>query len=107
MMVYYFTIPGTHEIGLPDPRLATWMTMKTALVGLPFGGGKGGVAINTKKFSAEDVEVVGREFGRLLAPVIGDTVDVPAPDADSWAGACCTANHTLQTLIRDPPPPGL
>ena len=63
--------------------LATWMTMKTALVGLPLGGGKGGVNINTKEHSAEDIERVAREFGRQLAPVIGDTVDVPAPDVGS------------------------
>ena len=63
--------------------LATWMTMKTALVGLPLGGGKGGVDIDTRAHSAEDVEIVAREFGRLLAPVIGDTVDVPAPDVGS------------------------
>lgn len=60
--------------------LAMWMTMKTALVGLPLGGAKGGVAIDTKSFSTADVEIIPRDFSRHLAPVIGEQIDIPAPD---------------------------
>lgn len=63
--------------------LAFWMTMKTALVDVPFGGGKGGVAVDPKKLSAGELERLTREFARKLAPIIGANIDVPAPDVNT------------------------
>lgn len=60
--------------------LAFWMTIKCALVNIPFGGGKGGVIVDVKKLSKNELEKLTRGFARALAPVVGPTIDVPAPD---------------------------
>ncbi len=63
--------------------LAFWMTIKNAVVGVPFGGGKGGIAVNPKVLSEGELERLTREFTRKLAPIIGPEVDVPAPDVNT------------------------
>jgi len=65
--------------------LAFWMTMKCAIVDVPFGGGKGGIAVNPKELSEGELERLTREFARKLAPVIGPDKDVPAPDVNTNA----------------------
>lgn len=60
--------------------LAFWMSMKNSLAGLPYGGAKGGVRINPKSILKEDLEKVSREFIRKFHDVLGENVDVPAPD---------------------------
>ena len=65
--------------------LAFWMTMKTALVDVPFGGGKGGITVDPKQLSEGELERLTREFTRKLAPVIGPTLDIPAPDVNTNA----------------------
>lgn len=60
--------------------LAAWMTWKTALVGIPLGGGKGGVICNPKELSAGEKERLARGYIRKVAPILGAEVDVPAPD---------------------------
>lgn len=60
--------------------LAFWMAIKTAVVGVPFGGGKGGVAVDPKKISRGEKERLTRAFARAIADVIGPDKDVPAPD---------------------------
>lgn len=65
--------------------LATLMSFKTAAVGLPLGGGKGGVAVDPKELSPEDVELLARQYARHLAPHIGSAKDVPAPDVNTNA----------------------
>ena len=70
----------------PDVRaaevttLAFWMLFKTALMDLPFGGGKGGVAVDPKQLSATELERLSRGYIVAVADVIGPDVDVPAPD---------------------------
>jgi glutamate dehydrogenase len=63
--------------------LAFWMTIKTACVGLPLGGGKGGVAVNPKELSAGELERLSRGYVRALASHIGPEKDVPAPDVNT------------------------
>ncbi len=63
--------------------LAFWMTMKNALVDVPFGGGKGGVEIDPKTLSEGESERLTRSFTRVLAPHIGEEKDVPAPDVNT------------------------
>ncbi|MCA9371749.1 Glu/Leu/Phe/Val dehydrogenase [Candidatus Woesebacteria bacterium] len=63
--------------------LATLMTMKTAVAGVPFGGGKGGVIIDPKKLSQTELERLSKAFMRSIAHVIGEDVDVPAPDVNT------------------------
>ncbi|WP_306052713.1 glutamate dehydrogenase GdhB [Natronococcus wangiae] len=60
--------------------LSMWMTWKCAVMDLPFGGGKGGIAVNPKALSEEEIERLTRRFAEELRYVIGPTTDVPAPD---------------------------
>jgi glutamate dehydrogenase (NADP+) len=60
--------------------LAFWMTIKCAVVGLPFGGGKGGVECNPKELSRLELERVSRGFVQALHDVLGPETDIPAPD---------------------------
>lgn len=60
--------------------LSAWMTIKCAVVGIPLGGGKGGVKVNAKNLSTTEKEQVTRAFVRAIANYIGPEVDVPAPD---------------------------
>ena len=60
--------------------LALWMTCKCAVVGIPFGGGKGGVTVDPKGLSRAELQRLSRGYIRELADVLGPDVDVPAPD---------------------------
>ena len=60
--------------------LAAWMTWKTAVVDIPLGGGKGGVICNPRELSESELERLSRGYMRNIAPNIGSTRDVPAPD---------------------------
>ena len=74
------------EVDFDEVRaLATLMTIKTAAVGLPLGGGKGGVVVNPKKLSKEELEEISRKFVRGLVDHIGPHKDVPAPDVNTNA----------------------
>ncbi len=60
--------------------LSMWMTFKSAVVGLPYGGGKGGVKCNPKELSEGEKERLSRGFIQAIAPIIGPEKDIPAPD---------------------------
>ena len=60
--------------------LGMWMTWKCAVMGLPFGGAKGGVAVNPKALSAAEKERLTRRFTQEMRNVIGPMQDIPAPD---------------------------
>ena len=60
--------------------LAMWMTWKCALVGLPFGGGKGGIACDPQSMSQGELERMTRRFTQEMIPFIGPNIDVMAPD---------------------------
>lgn len=60
--------------------LSMWMTFKSAVVGLPYGGGKGGVKCDPKELSDGETERLSREFVRAIEPIIGPEKDIPAPD---------------------------
>jgi len=60
--------------------LAAAMAIKCAVVGVPLGGGKGGVQVNPKVLSASEIEKVARAWARLMASNIGVDKDIPAPD---------------------------
>jgi len=70
-----------HEVDLDEVRsLATLMTWKTAVVNLPYGGAKGGIAIDPKTLSLRELERVTRKFVDEIHDVIGPDTDIPAPD---------------------------
>src|SRR5438105_3754605 len=60
--------------------LAMWMTWKCAIMNLPFGGAKGGIACDPDKLSLGEKERLTRRFTEELLPIIGPRMDVPAPD---------------------------
>jgi glutamate dehydrogenase (NAD(P)+) len=60
--------------------LAFWMTIKCALVGVPFGGAKGGIKFNPNDYSIDDVKSISKAFSKALIPYIGENIDIPAPD---------------------------
>jgi glutamate dehydrogenase (NADP+) len=60
--------------------LAFWMTFKTALLDLPFGGAKGGVTVDVKHLSIAELERLARGYIAAVADAIGPDVDIPAPD---------------------------
>ncbi|MFH0819525.1 MAG: Glu/Leu/Phe/Val dehydrogenase [bacterium] len=60
--------------------LALWMTVKCAVVGIPFGGSKGGVIVNPKALSEKELERLTRGYTKAISPVIGPYLDIPAPD---------------------------
>ena len=60
--------------------LAAWMTWKTAVVDIPLGGGKGGVICNPKAMSEGELERLSRAYVRQVGRILGDDLDVPAPD---------------------------
>jgi glutamate dehydrogenase len=63
--------------------LAFWMSIKNAVVGVPYGGGKGGIIVDPKKLSKNELERLSRKFISLIYKDIGPQVDVPAPDVNT------------------------
>ena len=60
--------------------LSAWMNIKNAVVGIPYGGGKGGIRVNPKKLSLGELERLSREYIGLIYRYIGPDQDIPAPD---------------------------
>jgi glutamate dehydrogenase (NADP+) len=60
--------------------LALWMSIKCAVVGIPYGGGKGGVIVDPKQLSPLELERLSRSYMRAMADFVGPEVDIPAPD---------------------------
>ena len=65
--------------------LGFWMTCKCAIAGLPYGGSKGGIAVDPAKLSQRELEALTRGFIDRIAPIIGEKLDVPAPDVNTNA----------------------
>jgi glutamate dehydrogenase/leucine dehydrogenase len=72
------------EVDLNEVRaLSILMSLKTAAVGLPLGGGKGGVAVDPRDLTEDEIEELARAYVRHLHPYIGPDQDVPAPDVNT------------------------
>ena len=72
------------EVNLEEIKtLAFLMTLKCSVVNLPYGGAKGGVMIEPKKFSQEELERISRGYIREINGFIGPDVDIPAPDVNT------------------------
>lgn len=72
------------QVNLDEVRaLATLMSLKTAAVGLPLGGAKGGVAVNPKDLNQTELEELARKYAAHLHPHIGPDKDIPAPDVNT------------------------
>ncbi len=85
--------------------LAQLMTWKTALVDIPFGGAKGGIAVDPQQLSEPEREALSRRFCQKMAPIIGVHADIPAPDIGTnpqvmaWMMDEYSKSHGYQTAI--------
>jgi glutamate dehydrogenase (NADP+) len=74
------------DVSIPEVKaLAFWMACKCAVVGIPFGGGKGGVIVDPKKLSQSELERLSRAYMHAIAKNVGPATDVPAPDVNTNA----------------------
>jgi glutamate dehydrogenase (NAD(P)+) len=74
------------DVSLDEVKaLAMWMTWKCAVVGIPYGGGKGGVIVDPKKLSQKELEALTRRFFTEIEVLIGPEKDIPAPDVNTNA----------------------
>ena len=82
------------EVDLDEVRsLASLMTWKTAVVNIPYGGAKGGIAIDVSKISARELERITRKFIDEIHEMIGPDNDIPAPDMGT--------DHRVMAWIMD------
>lgn len=65
--------------------LSAWMSVKTAVVGIPYGGAKGGIRFNPRDYSAAEVERITRRYINEISPIIGVDKDIPGPDVNTNA----------------------
>lgn len=65
--------------------LSIWMSLKCALIGLPFGGGKGGIKVDPKTLSKRELESLSRAWVDGIYPNLGEFIDIPAPDINTNA----------------------
>lgn len=92
--VQHSTIRGPAKGGIrfhPDVNddevraLAAWMTFKCAVVGIPYGGGKGGVVVDPRSLSKNEMRNITRRYTAAILPIIGPDADIPAPDVGTNA----------------------
>ncbi|GAB4073858.1 NAD-specific glutamate dehydrogenase [Barrientosiimonas marina] len=60
--------------------LAIWMSMKSGILDIPYGGGKGGIICDPREMSFREIEGISREYVRAISQIVGPTKDIPAPD---------------------------
>ncbi|MEP6774491.1 MAG: Glu/Leu/Phe/Val dehydrogenase [Chloroflexota bacterium] len=95
------------DVTLDEVRaLAMWMTWKCATVGIPYGGGKGGIIVDPKTLSLAENERMTRRFAAEIAPIIGPEVDIPAPDVNTNSQTMAWIMDTI-SMMRGYPMPGL
>ncbi len=80
--------------------LALWMTIKCAVVDIPYGGAKGGVVVDPKQLSPMELERLSRQYMRAMADFVGPDVDIPAPDVYTNARIMGWMADEYQTIKR-------
>ena len=78
--------------------LSGWMAYKCAVVDVPYGGGKGGIAIDPADYSETELERLTRAFATELRPLIGEDRDIPAPDVNTGQREMNWIKDTYETL---------
>ncbi|MGL4606515.1 MAG: Glu/Leu/Phe/Val family dehydrogenase [Eubacteriaceae bacterium] len=63
--------------------LSAWMSLKCAVAGIPYGGGKGGITVNPKELSNRELENLSRGFVKAMHGAFGEKFDIPAPDVNT------------------------
>ncbi len=82
--------------------LAGWMTLKCAVVDIPFGGGKGGIVCDPTKLSEGELERLTRRYTAMILPLIGPNRDIPAPDVNTNAKIMNWLMDTATALRGEP-----
>jgi glutamate dehydrogenase len=96
---YHWNVSEDEEMAL-----SFWMMVKCATVGLPLGGGKGGVIVNPKELSKGELERLSRGYVQKLYPFLGSHIDVPAPDVYTTPEIMGWMRNEFETLIGKPDP---
>jgi glutamate dehydrogenase/leucine dehydrogenase len=78
--------------------LSGWMVYKTAVVDIPYGGGKGGIVVDPRELSEGELERLTRAFAKELRPIIGEDQDIPAPDVNTGQREMNWIKDTYETL---------
>lgn len=91
--------------------LSIWMTLKSSIIGIPYGGAKGGILLDPTKLSRTELERLSRGYVQGLYPYLGEQIDIPAPDinTNSQIIACMvdeyiklSGKHSLGTFTDKP-----
>ncbi len=89
------------EVNLNEVRaLAALMTWKCAVVGIPYGGAKGGVQCDPSHMSEDELRRMTRRFTAMIMPIIGSKRDIPAPDVNTNAQTMAWISDTVSMLER-------
>jgi len=78
--------------------LSGWMVYKCATVDVPLGGAKGGIEVDPDEYSADELERLTRAFATELRPMIGEDLDIPAPDVNTGQREMNWIKDTYETL---------
>lgn len=84
--------------------LSLWMSLKTAVVDIPMGGGKGGLVVNPKELDKGELEALARGYARRIADVIGPDKDVPAPDVNTDPQIMDWIKDEYEKIVGHPEP---
>ena len=84
--------------------LAAMMAIKCAVVDIPFGGAKGGVSVDVKKLSANEINEVARAYVRAFSEHLGPDIDVPAPDVYTTADIMAVMLDEYEKIVGKPSP---
>jgi len=89
-----------HEANLDEMKaLASWMTYKSALHEIPFGGGKGGIKVDVRQHSKVELERITRRFTAALGSNIGPDYDIPAPDVNTNSQTMVWMMDTYMNIV--------
>ncbi|TKJ21729.1 MAG: glutamate dehydrogenase [Promethearchaeota archaeon Loki_b32] len=95
------------EVNLDEVKaLATWMTWKCSLLNLPLGGAKGGVCVDPRKLSKNELERLTRRYTSEIINIIGPDIDIPAPDVNTNAQVMAWIMDTY-SMNKGRPVPGV
>lgn len=84
--------------------LATWMSLKCAVAGIPYGGAKGGIKVDPKSLSRRELRNLTRRYTFAIAPIIGADTDIPAPDVNTNSQTMAWVLDTYSQLQGKPCP---
>jgi glutamate dehydrogenase (NAD(P)+) len=108
--VQYSSARGPYKGGIrfhPDTNidevraLGLWMAIKCAVANIPMGGGKGGITVNPKDLSINELEKLSRGWVKRMYPVLGITMDVPAPDVNTTPQIMAWMNDEYKSITHE------